>query len=467
MPSPRPGRDVRASIAQEFVSATAAARVQGGTASGAGHGLEHKLRGSPVRAASSSAAKRTLVALRNFARKIRTSNSKGDAAEAATAVAGQRQTEALAHPAAAPGEPQLVSPSGRKRLHKARAHGGKRGCAGVARRRAAPIAAASAKKGRELRAPQAPRTPRPPRPPPAAATCKAKLAAPEAPVKKKRCRGIDAALGADLPAMTADGSGATGVKPSVNTLKPSPSKVCPAAIQDCELGGVVALLKRPAACGGRGATATVEGVKQLRSGLASRSPAPVRSSSGKVRLELAAAEGLGSFDADTAVRAYLYGAIGATFSSAFTAAARRAAVPQPKLRILRFEASDTRVRVVYRGDSPKQFEDKVPLWTLSQMRAFVRALSRRSTTRVVRPSLTSEAVTTRCPTLWWSLVAYLLGWRPKGGEPATDLTEEFPVAVATNMGCVLTALAEASPESLPERRATRMVDRAARKQGGA
>mmetsp|Transcript_81255 Transcript_81255/g.263470 ORF Transcript_81255/g.263470 Transcript_81255/m.263470 type:complete len:97 (+) Transcript_81255:276-566(+) len=91
------------------------------------------------------------------------------------------------------------------------------------------------------------------------------------------------------------------------------------------------------------------------------------------------------------------------------------------------------------------------------MQEFVRALSARSSSfsRTVRPPLSVDSLASRCPSLWWSLALFALGWR---ADRPSSLAVELPAAVPVSMAGLAASLLEASAEDVGEGEAAAIME---------
>ncbi|CAE8639172.1 unnamed protein product, partial [Polarella glacialis] len=138
-----------------------------------------------------------------------------------------------------------------------------------------------------------------------------------------------------------------------------------------------------------------------------------------------------------------------------TTAARLDAVLSQKPRILHWVVDTStsdgpdQVTVTYRGLSPKVYFDRLPLWSLPDMAAFLRALRARSgTTRrpAAAPALDLDSVCALCPALWWSLSLWAISALAETTTPTTTTTE--PPAAARGKKAALRAWPP-QPQQLP------------------
>ncbi|CAK8988712.1 unnamed protein product [Durusdinium trenchii] len=132
-----------------------------------------------------------------------------------------------------------------------------------------------------------------------------------------------------------------------------------------------------------------------------------------------------AFDAATFANRFRYGEFG---DAVVFTEARRSAVLSKKPRILKWSMtktgknSKTPLLVVHyiseMYGQRRPFEDQVPLWSLRQMVDFSHALgstgTRRTRSSASVPS--ADAVSARCPPLWWSLALWAFAEFARGSS---------------------------------------------------
>eukprot|EP00927_Polykrikos_kofoidii_P067891 TRINITY_DN63312_c0_g1_i1.p1 TRINITY_DN63312_c0_g1~~TRINITY_DN63312_c0_g1_i1.p1 ORF type:complete len:445 (+),score=64.96 TRINITY_DN63312_c0_g1_i1:66-1400(+) len=146
---------------------------------------------------------------------------------------------------------------------------------------------------------------------------------------------------------------------------------------------------------------------------------------------------------------------------------RRDAVIPNKRRILELNVHNAidefhppRLVVTYRGESPKVYQDKVPLWSFEQLRDILRDLRSRATRRLSWV-LAPEAVAARSPSFWWSLVAWGLGCR-RDGLAVRGVDIDAPIAFPVHMHHLIAELLAVSEKSVSLEDAQKSVDAALR-----
>ncbi|CAK8988716.1 unnamed protein product [Durusdinium trenchii] len=161
-----------------------------------------------------------------------------------------------------------------------------------------------------------------------------------------------------------------------------------------------------------------------------------------------------AFDAATFANRFRYGEFG---DAVVFTEARRSAVLSKKPRILKWSMtktgknSKTPLLVVHyiseMYGQRRPFEDQVPLWSLRQMVDFSHALgstgTRRTRSSASVPS--ADAVSARCPPLWWSLALWAFAefargssgkgkgakWPPESPAEPVSIPGDFPKLLYT------------------------------------
>ncbi|CAK8988450.1 unnamed protein product [Durusdinium trenchii] len=142
-------------------------------------------------------------------------------------------------------------------------------------------------------------------------------------------------------------------------------------------------------------------------------------------VQMGGREMLEAFDAATFANRFRYGEFG---DAVVFTEARRSAVLSKKPRILKWSMtktgknSKTPLLVVHyiseMYGQRRPFEDQVPLWSLRQMVDFSHALgstgTRRTRSSASVPS--ADAVSARCPPLWWSLALWAFAEFARGSS---------------------------------------------------
>jgi len=167
------------------------------------------------------------------------------------------------------------------------------------------------------------------------------------------------------------------------------------------------------------------------------------------------------FEANMEAGKYLFGEAAATVSqTTFGISSRRSAVEPWKRRIVActVKGAKRNLSVTFHGESSREVTDIVPFWPLPYMRGFVRQVrARLPSRRRSQPPLNIEDVSNRCPALWWSLVAFALGWRVIDGEARVP-SLEFPVALPVSMSLLMDTLVTASDNEVSDAEALRIME---------
>lgn len=103
-----------------------------------------------------------------------------------------------------------------------------------------------------------------------------------------------------------------------------------------------------------------------------------------------------------------------------------------------------RLTVTFRGEAPRPFVDRIPMWSRDDMLSFVREFHRRTASKPFqRPKLDGGAVCDRIPALWWSLVAWRL-WQDRActGRVSRPLSHDLPLAIPTTIDKLLVSLVD-------------------------